>query len=469
MDSIFQNNQNGDPFFSRSQNEMQKVGSLISCATGILHNDIANLENKIDGSIRKQKRKIVRRDLGVTESGEMFVLAICDDGTRRAIAQLTGIRGPVDVRKLKIQEADWEIPLFSLYFEGSQERIVGQTNKAGQPAYLYDVFLRLGIRFLGKISVNDAKRVLYEAFISEIFLTQNTESISALAGWHNKLFMHANKYPLGVQEGITTFPVQHKKFPALDFQEDTGRKYFLEMCQIADAKDRFMIMVYPFLGILASVFSGNHHPLRFGVNVVAVSGWNAELLCDYMQIFDREFCLPISGDISEKSLNEEIRSIRDEVIILDCRENEDESYYEREKKRKRCQRVFRKVLDERKVERRNLPICAGVCTVSSKIQTGKNVYNIIPLDEKNRAEEIDFRELKVMDRLLSEFVKYAEKYMDEILEIIRKKDRYSDERECVLYKGGAILEKFWASKGVDFWDEAGIDKEGVNNSVSMGI
>lgn len=446
----------GNGSYQEISNRMQNLSGQLYCATNAIQANIVQVGNKIETALRKCKRIRVSRELGELARGEIAVIDTFSDESKVVIACLANLWGPCEVYRFEIDEDDWDCGIFGLYYKGSNEWIVGLIEKIDKSSYLYNLFNHLGIKWHGKIPVSDAKRVLCEGYANKILMTKNIVKISVLAGWKNGHFQHSENFPLGIPEGITHFPVHTKNFKVLDLTEEMAEKYFEEMRRIKDEKDRLVVMVYPFLSIIAHILSDKRHPLNFGLNFVKLSEFKRDKICGWLQIFNRKFCTPMSADISEKEFAHELRTLKDECLILDCTEHSDESPYEKDKKRKRCQKAYRTILENRKISgRKNGPICAGVCTLSSRFQAGKAIYNIF-LDDNWFKEEGEALEPNVMEGVFSAFVKFVENHMDEIEEIIAERYGWKDDRESMIFRGSILVERFWKSRSFNLIKEAGI-------------
>lgn len=453
----------GKESYQAISNEMQNLGRQLYYATNAIQANVVQVENKIDTALRKCQHIRVSRELGELTSGEIVAIDTFSDESKAVVAYLANLWGPCEAYRFEIDEDDWDCGIFGLYYKGSKEWIVGLIEKVDKSSYLYDLFNRLGYKWHGKIPVSDAKRILCEGYANKILMTQNTVEISALAGWKNGCFQHSNTFPIGIPEGITNFPVHAKNFKELDLSEEMAEKYFKDMRRIRDEKDRLVVMVYPFLSIIAHILSDKGHPLNFGLNFIKLSEFERDKICGWLQIFNRKFCTPMSADISEKEFAHELRTIKDECLILDCTEHLDESTYEKNKKRKRCRKAFRTILEDRKVSgRKSGPICAGVCTLSSRFQVGKAIYNIF-LDDDWFKEEGEDLEPKVMEGVFSAFVKFVENHMDEIEEIIVERYRWKDDRESMILRGSILVERFWRSRSFNL-----IKAAGFQNSIDFG-
>ena len=97
----------------------------------------------------------------------------------------------------------------------------------------------------------------------------------------------------------------------------------------------------------------------------------------------------------------------------------------------------------------------GLAAISSEFEPGKEVYNIFCTPDWYQNDDNRFREDEVMERLLSEFCRFAEKNMEDIEERIRKKRGFQDARMTNLAVICDILSLFWGRKGIDFLQSAG--------------
>lgn len=432
----------------------------IEFATQLIRGDIYHLSQRVENMTRKPRRKCIDRNLACLQSGEIVVINRFDDGTGIIGACIVGVRGPWKAYRVIVKETDWSIPLFALHFEGTGDWIVGRYEKL-KGSYLYELFMRAGIQFETKILRSELKRILHEGFVGEICLTENKFKISALAGWSHGKLQCAENYFLGITEDVKNFPVCQKSFKKIELTEDAMTEYFSEMKCIHNEKDRLLVVAYSFLPMIASFLREHKKKLTFGLNFVILFPVDKDRICSWFQIFNRDCCIPLNGGMTNTKLKEELRTIKDESIIVDCTIRDEELPYEKKKKMSTVKKVYSVVLGEERLEgRMNEPVHGGVVTFSSNFLHGRRICNVLVTEEWCQ-EKIDwkFMENEVMERIYSGLSQYLKCEAEKVSELINKRRSSGDERVNVFAIGMDILNDFWAKHGMDFLNEAGIDKK----------
>jgi len=446
-----------EPDPAQIMDSVKNVGYMVGVADNHIqkmHGDIQNLQKEVRGSSRKPKPKRVDRKLEILQTGEMALVDYYSDGKRTLATCVFGLRGPWKTYRLEIEEENLEMPIFGIYFQGSDTWVIGLIEKM-KASYLYDLFIRQGICFETAIPRNVVKTALYEGLAGDIFGTENTIKISALAGWWNGRLQHKEMFMLGIQEDICSFPVQKKTFRHLEYTKETARQYFREMYCIKNEKDRLIVMIYPFIAMVSSIFSKNRNDVSFVLNFIRLSDMDNGRIGCWLKIFNRASFAPLSGNMTEKQLIREIGRMKDEVLLLDATYNE-EAYYEKRKKQGSFKKALQLIMGkEQLVMRSNGRVYGGLAAISSEFEPGKEVYNIFCTPDWYQNDDNRFREDEVMERLLSEFCRFAEKNMEDIEERIRKKRGFQDARMTNLAVICDILSLFWGRKGVDFLRSAG--------------
>lgn len=431
----------------------------IEFATQLIRGDIYHLSQRVENIARKPRRKCIGRNLACLPSGEIVVINRFDDGSRTVVGCFIGVRGPWKAYQVIIKEMDWSVPLFALHFEGSGDWIVGRFEKL-RGNYLYELFIRAGIRFEMNIPRSELKRVIQEEFTGEICITENKFRISVLAGWNQGKMQYTENYLLGMAEDVKNFPVLKKSFKKLNLTDDAIIAYFKEMRCIRNEKDRLIIMTYSLLSMIASILRKSGKKLCFGINFIMLSPFDKERVCAWFQIFNRDCCVPLNGGMTGTKFEKVLRTIKDETVMLNCTIHDDEMAYEKNKKNITLKKIYSVILGEECLEGRlNEPVYGGVVTFSNRFLHGKEVFNMYVTENwcKER-EENRFMENEVMERIYSELSQYVETENDKVFEFINKRRCSGDERVDVLQIGLDILEDFWRKRGIDFLSEAGINR-----------
>lgn len=434
-------------------------GSKREYCNALVNGEDAKLYQRADKTVRMiGTRKRIERQLAELSTGDLAVVDIFSDMSWSPCAYLTGIRGPVKAYKVRVVEDDWACPYFGLYFEGSADWIIGQKEKLKNRNYLFELFIRVNVKIQTVINKKDVEDAIREKFMGMIYLTRDEVTISALAGWNTDNFQSSGNYPIGIQEDIKNFPVMRKNFAMLDMQDSTAGEYFAEMRRIKDPKDRLMIMALPFAGLLSTLLGKAGKPLNFGVNFIMQSDFSKKKICEWLQIYNRNVLLPVSADMSEKEFATFMRSIKDEILVLDASCYDEDGRYWKKKKDGKLAKAFRLIFgEERLKERTTEPLYAGIATITNEFIGKKQVYNIFISEEFYESAGKEFESGKVMERVFSSFVRYVKKNFDDIQETIRCDRNFADEKSRVLAVVVDILIRFWRDKKIGFMKSAGVE------------
>ncbi len=414
--------------------------------------------DRVDYRISKTQRKKVDRQLAELSTGELVIVDIFNDGTWLPGAYITGVQGPWKAYNVEVEQKDLENVLFSLHFEGSNDWIVGEVKKLSGK-YLHDLLVQMGVHIKTAFSKNSIREALYEGFAGAIHLTQSTVSISALAGWHNGKFQCAESYVFAKSPWAKDFPVMQKHFAMLEMEEKTAERYFCELNQISDEKDRLLISVFPFAAFISSLLRKDGLALNFGLNFVIVSGFDKSKICSWLQTFNRKILLPLDADVTDKEMKEILRGINDEVLMLDGTFNEDEDDYRKKKKKRSLLQAIRVINGEERVSGRiSEAVCAGIATFSNDIVEDEHMFNIFITEDFHGGRECGFITEKVMEKILTSFIKFVRKEMGNSLhDIIIQPRQFADSRCKILKISFDIVQKFWEERGIDFMGSIGAE------------
>lgn len=113
------------------------------------------------------------------------------------------------------------------------------------------------------------------------------------------------------------------------------------MKNIRSPKNRILIMLYPVIGILNSIFGRYGKIVEFFLYFVELSPISSKIICFLLQIFNRNNLSPYNllDCKSEIKLNAYLAMLKDEILIIDVRVYEEEENYKKKKIRRQIQKI----------------------------------------------------------------------------------------------------------------------------------
>lgn len=138
---------------------------------------------------------------------------------------------------------------FGIFFNAENVIVLGNKGKISL-SYLYERFIRTGIRFNPQIPISIIKRLLFEFWSPRIDMDESTIEIPALAGWFNGAFWHNGNFPYKYTTDFPELPIFQKGLKSQKMDGTCRAGYFEEISQIQRWKDRFVVASWPFYGLL---------------------------------------------------------------------------------------------------------------------------------------------------------------------------------------------------------------------------
>ena len=156
-----------------------------------------------------------------------------------------------------------------------------------KPAYLLDHFVKAAGPFCSGVSRATIGTLLYEHWAAIIEQTENRLIVPVLAGWHNGDFLHKENFMFKKTADFPSIPVLEKEFPDINLTEEIMQIYFQELNKISRWKERLLVTLYPFVGILSSVFYEMHDQVDICLNFVEIDPLDRKIVCSWLKVFDR--------------------------------------------------------------------------------------------------------------------------------------------------------------------------------------
>lgn len=432
-------------------NYLQSVGQQIGINNQLLLNNVEEMIKKAERQNQKRRRKKEGDQLVV--SGDLFLgmNRFYDDGSNVLFQLSKVLTGKNTVYILDFQGLE-KTEKFGIFFENEGIWIVGDKRKV-KPAYLLDYFVKAAGPFCPGVSSAVIGKLLYDHWALSIEQTEDRLTVPVLAGWQNGDFLHAGNFMFKKTTNFPSIPVLEKEFPNITFTEETLRIYFQELQKISRWKERLLITLYPFVGILSSIFDEMHDQIDICLNFVEIDPIDRKIICSWLKIFDRRTLLPRSLDLKETELRNLITRSKDEVLIFDATDEAGETDYRRRKLKKNIAAVIAGMKHQGNVTEEKRVRGSFACAFFSNdriLEAG--VQNIMVDHEfyRDDKQNIIFVEHQVMEAVLSDFVSYVKRDMEKIWNMIMKNGREEEGDARILASVYEIVKGYWDEKGVDF-------------------
>ncbi|MCI9101094.1 MAG: hypothetical protein HFH58_14910 [Lachnospiraceae bacterium] len=335
---------------------------------------------------------------------------------------------------------------FGIFFKAENVMVLGDKRKI-RATYLYDRFIRTGIRFNPRIPISIIKKLLFEFWSPRIDMAESTIEIPALAGWFNDQFWHKGNFPYKSTTDFPELPIFEKVLKSQKMDRIYTEGYFEEISEIQRWQDRFVIASWPFCGLLSSLFRAENVEL-YSLNFVLLQEFAATKICYWMQIYHRESLAPFSLDVTSKELQRILQNAQDEVLIFDASTDGTETTYAKKKMEQNIQKIIN--CDKKNVTCETIPANAKVF-VSSNVIFQTKLLNIFVDAEFFENFSDQFQMISTnFEAIFYVFIEFIENNIEKILSIIRK--RRTDVPNSIKFLA-IILEilcEFWKTEGVDF-------------------
>lgn len=438
-----------EEYLQNLSNYLYSLGQQIGMNNKLLFDNVDQMIKKIERQNQKRKRKKEGDQLVV--SGDLFLSMnrFYDDGSNALFQVSSVLRGKNIVYTLDFQGLE-DTEKFGIFFEHEGIWIVGSKRKV-RPANLLDYFVKAAGPFCPGVPAATIGALLYQHWAVIIEQTENRLTVPVLAGWHNGDFLHKENFMFKKTADFPSIPVLEKEFPNVDLTEDILQIYFLELQKISRWKDRLLVALYPFVGILSSILYEMHVQVDIALNFVEIDPLDRQIICSWLKIFDRRTLLPRSLDLKETELRRLLTKSKDEVLIFDATDEVHETDYHRRKIKKNIGAVIAGMKHQGNVTEEERLHGSYACTFFSKdriLETG--VQNIMVDAEfyKDDQKNMIFIEHQVMEAVLSNFVSYAKTNMERIWDLIMKNVRGKEDTPNAISCVYEIINGFWDGKGV---------------------
>lgn len=440
-----------EEYLQNLSNYLYSLGQQIGMNNQLLLDNVDQMIKKTERQNQKRKRKKEGDQLVV--SGDLFlsVNRFYDDGSNVFFQLSSILTGENTVYTLDFQGLE-KTEKFGIFFEKNGIWVIGDKRKV-KPAYLLDHFVKAAGPFCSGVSRATIGTLLYEHWAAIIEQTENRLIVPVLAGWHNGDFLHKENFMFKKTVDFPSIPVLEKEFPDIDLTEEIMQIYFQELNKISRWKERLLVTLYPFVGILSSVFYEMHDQVDICLNFVEIDPLDRKIVCSWLKVFDRRILLPRSLDLKEAELRRLITRSNDEILIFDATNGAYESDYHCRKIKKNIGAVIAGMKHQGNVTEETGVHGSFACVFFSKdriLEAGVQNIMVDIAFYKNDQTNIIFVEHQAMEAVLSDFVSYAKRNLEKIWSVIMKNKRGKENVAHAIVSTYEIVKGYWDEKGINF-------------------
>lgn len=451
--------QNGvcyEPYNSDLMNAVQYVSGQVNTVSNQIQVGMDEVIRKVDIATRKPRKARTSEQMICLQDGTLAILNVYDDGSKDVTPFIVNARGPWTVMRLMLCDAESD-EFFGIILENPSAGIIGRYKKL-RPNYLYDLFIKAGIKFDLGITRGKISEILFVTFAPQIESPQNIVTISSKAGWMNGKMISRENFSFAAVRDFAKLPVMQKSFASIEMSKQMWEVYFHELNCVCGWRERFWIMVFPFVGILSSLLNEGKRRNRFSLNIVPVGKFSTRRCCSWFQLFNRNNLCPVDADLTEKELLKKIEETKDEVLILDCRSKRGENVYQKGKKsniQEKTQALFSRDRDLQAGE-----VEAGLVTISDDLVCDSFVYNILLSEESLKSSDVSAELVeKSVGGVMAEFIRFVETQLTEVKHILKKSGQIHNTQAELLEKVLEIVRMFGEYEGINFLVSAGLRED----------
>lgn len=439
-----------DVYNIQLQNQMMNLGKQVEA-------EIRQLNSRME-SYTTERKRLMGRQLVCCSDGTMSVVQIMSDGSQTSIPFITSTIGACVIADLFVDVISPWADYCVLEFESAAIRIVGNKKKFSEK-WLYEEFVKCGIRFNPNLSKGFVMRILFETFAQAIENPPRKIVINSKAGWDAGVFRDFANYPLKTPD-YYRLPVYSKSFCRREATEKDYTAYFHELRQITRWEDRVMLLIPLYMGLVASLLNNAGMATCYCWNLVMMEEMPSSQLAGWLQIYNRNNWQVHDADISTKKLNALLMDSKDEVLIMDFRSIPTESSYKIQKKLN----LFWKIRN--KIQLESVPLVFAA--ISDTVALGSKIFNIF-LDKdffSGDMAEICSGAHNELDAIMADFVRYIEMNFAQINEMLLEKGRSCCGDLTELEVVWNLLCKFFNERNYSLYEELGIPENFTWNALA---
>lgn len=427
------------------RDELDKLSRSVNSLTSMAANANAYTAHMCAANSRK-KRRILKAELA-DANGCTIAVVYYDDGTCCGVDFFEGVSGIGEIMVISSPE-EIEIPeIADISFTPYGKHVTVTLPTIG--SRLYMAFREAGIFFNTKnFSEREISRLLEKYYIP-LFNKQPRILARILPGWYEDSFVtgeHYDWFEGRIKDLLKKIPLARKYFTAGVASGEDLISYIRILKNIKNPELRILVLVQPFLSMLASIIQEPIPVLNF-----IVEGQARFALAYMMQVFERHKpMIHYTADTPSK-MQKILSEVRDETVLFGADINSFMTPYEQNKMRANIHRILN-VFDGddilsapymRKVT------AGGVIFSNFEMADSRLIKVYVAEDDYDPAflKYAAFGNKDIPGMVFSAFVVFAEKHIFEIKERLRNSN-LKDTVEIYLL-GFEILEKLFYKAGID--------------------
>lgn len=418
---------------------------------------LANMDKKLDDATRKKRRACVSRGLSVRTDGYLILLETYDDGSQDAKLFAANLKGNWEVSRLKLKCVEDATERFLINFPECGITIIGDIRKV-TGKNLLELFIKSGVKLLANLSEKAVADALFTTFAPLIENTTAQAFLKELAGWHEGKYYYRERLKYPLRSDFPRLPVHEKSFVRLKENREELLEFFQLYTKIEKWKNRLYILETQVIGILASVLAKEGLPINFFLNVVVFDEEVEHIFRKLLPIFNRQGSYVIDASWNEKEIRKSLMSANDEVVLVDATSTV--SAYKKKKAEENVTEIAKKICKRgSSAFRISREIEASLVVLNHQRVCIPGGINIL-VDESFLTDFTEVEKLlnhTVVENFLSEFIRFAEKKMQDIRRIMQnEKLKKNEPGEQLFQTGFEILKLFCRTQGLDICQELGL-------------
>lgn len=418
-----------------------------------------NLWNAVDARL-EQDAKARRKE---RKSGTVAWAAVLDDrlsyiqnfedGSQKILDLTLNFVPDYEIRKFQFALLCEETGYVGIYFKSADFWIIKPESEFNGKS-IREAMIKGGVVFNAQLSESKVEKLLASLFLPQISAARNVIQVPALAGWNEKIYMTKERLPYRKNEGLPILPIYTKSMAEYTNIPICTKEYFKQIRGVFDWRNRVWFMLYPLAGILSSILEKGGISLKRYLNLVVLSDIPAKEIGNFFQLFNR-------NRLGLVKINEEgVIVAKDEVLLLDAREEGIRSDYKNKKYAAWCEAIVKKVLQREFVTEAGYRVCTPSVVISNGIARNRYAINLF-VDESffGSIEISEMNDEKDVNGIVYWYmIRFFEQKYDEIVRIISKakQNNLSSPEGAWLEAVGKIADKFWLEYGIDMRKMANI-------------
>lgn len=416
--------------------------------------EITSLERQNEALRRSRRKKV--SSVSIWNDKEDSVIYLCshyDNGEITREQLITNCNGPMLLYTVK--GLDLNLPKeYVNIVVGEQKQIILESKKLYNGKYLYNTFLAAGIHFNDKVKDSHIQKALSKYFVS-LLENQYERKFKVCSGWNNFDFrVKECRSSLAFGEGSEAdFPFLKKSMEYVPLTIDRVSNYFSELRQFTSWRDRIIMLLYPFLGLLFTLLQKHYKYQDFYLNLILEDDTPSDMVASWFQIYNRDSLSVIEPPQTKKRFNEFLLTICDDVLLLDVRSYNGDDQYSKNKNEAFANNVAQ-IVNNHGAFGDGKKLRAAVVLLSNKYRSG-NVINLkLPsaVEGIARDKHEQYLNLQCFESILCGLIVYIQNH-SEVMPLLLEKKHSKDCRAELLQTAMDILEVFFRDIGYSLNDK----------------